>query len=233
MTHFKGRQALQLKTAATALPLTLSEMKSHLNIADDDATEDANIMGILRACVIACERYTRRSLVNTTWTLFRDRFPGKALPWWDGVRQMADTELTDLTESIFVPRPPLVSVTHVKAHKQDGTESTVLAADYIVDTASEPGRIALKVSKSWPTSSLRAINGVEVEFVAGFGPVGSDVPQPIRQALLMCISDLNDNRGSSGVRREKVGESEIERFSPEQIPVPARHLLSTYKLWEV
>ena len=63
--------------------------------------------------------------------------------------------------------------------------------------------------KSWPTDALRSINGVEVEFIAGYGPVGADVPPPIREALSMCVGDAPSTREGSPARREKVGESEI------------------------
>jgi len=228
-----NRYSLQLKTAPVNLPLTLGEVKASLQVPDSDDTQDANLMGTLRACVLACERYTRRSFITTTWTMFMDRFPGKPLPWWDGVREMADTQLTDLTESIIVPRPPLLSVVSVKAHKQDDTTTTVTATDYIVDTASEPGRIALKVTKSWPTDALRAINGVEVEFTAGYGPTGSDVEAPIREAILLCVGEVHSNREGAPARFEKVGESSISRFSPEDIPLPAQNLLGSYKLWKL
>ncbi len=228
-----NKHSLQLKTAAVNLPLTLGEVKASLGVLDSDDKQDANLMGTLRGCIIAVERYTRRTLITTTWTMFMDRFPGKALPWWDGVREMADTELTDLTEPIFTPRPPLLSVVSIKAHKQDGTTTTVTASDYIVDTASEPGRIALKATKSWPTGALRTINGVEVEFTAGYGPTGSDVEAPIREAILLCVGEVHGNREGAPAKFEKVGESSISRFSPEDIPVPARNLLGSYKVWKL
>ena len=232
MTH-GDRYSTKIKTAAVNLPLSLGEVKASLSILDSDDTQDANLMGTLRGCVLATERYTRRTFITTTWTMFKDRFPGKALPWWDGVRQMADTELTDLTESIIVPRPPLISITSIKAHKQDGNTTTVTATDYIVDSNSEPARVALKVSKTWPTDALRAINGVEVEFVAGYGPTGSDVPAPIREAILLCVAESHNNREGVLAKVDKVGETSISRFSPEDIPVPARGLLGSYKVWKL
>ncbi len=232
MTH-SNRYSTQLKTEAVNLPLSLAELKASLGVDDSDDTQDANLLGTLRACTTACERYTRRTFITTTWTMFKDRFPGKALPWWDGVREMADTELTDLTESIEIPRPPLLTIVSIKAHKQDGSTTTVTASDYIVDTASEPGRVALKVSKTWPTDALRAINGVEVEFTAGYGLTGSDVPAPIREAILLCVGEMHNNREGSPARFEKVGDSSISRFSPEDIPVPAKNLLGTYKVWKL
>ncbi len=84
--------------------------------------------------------------------------------------------------------------------------------------------------KSWPTDALRAINGVEVEFIAGYGTAGADVPLPIREALSMCVGDMHSNREESPARREKVGESEIDRFSPGEIPPTAKQLLQTYKV---
>jgi len=226
---------LQIQTAAVNLPVSLNEIKSRLDIPDSDVTQDPNLMGSIRAATLACEQFTRRTFVNATWTLFLDRFPGKKLPWWDGVREGADTELTDLTEPIMVPLPPLSSVTFVKAHHQDGTTTTVVATDYIVDTAREPGRIVLKIGKSWPTSALRAINGVEVEFVAGYGPVGSDVPADIREAIMISIAELHSSESGEIAKKEKVGESEIERFSAEQIPASARNLLTvgSRKIWRV
>ncbi len=230
----RQRSSTKKLTAATTLPLTLGEIKDYLNIPDSDEASDPGLMGALRASVENVERFTRRTLITTTWTLWMDRFPGRALPWWDGVRQMADTELTDLTESIMIPKSPLISITHVKAHKQDGTTSTVLNTTYIVDLASEPGRVALKVSQTWPTDALRAINGVEVEFIAGYGPVGSDVPEDIRRALLFTIGDFHENRESAPAKFEKVGESSISRFEASVgLPVTAQNLLHTYKLWKL
>ncbi len=87
--------------------------------------------------------------------------------------------------------------------------------------------------KSRPTDALRAINGADVEFIAGYGTAGVDVPPPIREALLMCVGDMHNNREGPAARREKVGESEIERFSPTEIPLPAKQLLQTYKVWKL
>ena len=224
--------SLALTTPAAVLPLSLNEVKSHVGLGDSDESKDPQLIGMLRGVTIACERYTRRTFIDTSWTMFMDHFPGKKLPWWSGVRQMANTELTDLTEPIFVPKPPLSSVTSIKAQNEDGTTTTVTASDYIVDTAREPGRIALKLASTWPAGPLQIINGVEVLFVAGYGPVGSDVPETIRQAILLSISYIRDNPSGGAAKFEKTGESSIARFSPEELGAPALNLLSTYKIWK-
>ena len=227
--------SLQLLTAAERLPVSLPEIKARLDITAE--TDDPELVAQIRSATTNLEIYCRRTFVDATWTMFLDRFPGKQLPWWDGVRQIADTELTDLTEPIMVPLPPLDSVTHVKAHLQDGTTSTVLSTDYIVDSASEPGRIALKQTKSWPTGALRSINGVEVEFVAGYGPVGSDVPEPIREAIMAYITEMSVTKGGEALKFEKVGDSSFSRFGPDEtgsiIPRRVRNLAAPYRIWKV
>ncbi len=228
------RHSTTLKTAATVLPLSLGEIKDYLEIEDSIEEEDAELKQALRTATTSVERFTRRTLVTTTWTMWMDRFPGRQLPWWDGIRQGADSELTDLTEPIFIPKSPLISITHIKSHVQGGTESTFSSGNYIVDLASEPARVALKVSQTWPTDALRTINGVEIEFIAGYGPVGSDVPEDIRRALLIIIKDLHENRGADAAKFEKVGESSISRFESEaHIPTTAQNLLGSYKLWKL
>ena len=68
------------------------------------------------------------------------------------------------------------------------------SADYIVDTVAEPGRVYLKWDKSWPSVSLQVVNPIVVRFVAGYGVAGSNVPETIKQAILLLIGHLYENR---------------------------------------
>ena len=67
------------------------------------------------------------------------------------------------------------------------------SSDYLVDTIAEPGRVYLKWDKSWPSASLQVVNPIVVRFVAGYG-AASAVPEPIRQAILLAIGSLYENR---------------------------------------
>ena len=186
--------SLKLKTGPADEPFTLAEVKSHLRL--EDTADDALLVGLIVAARELAESFTHRALITQTWTLFLDRFPAGARdPWWDGVVEAATTELVDAARPIVIPKPPLQTITFVKAHKQDGTAETVAAADYWVDTASEPGRVTLKTGKTWPTSAPRTQNAVEVEFVAGYGSDRLSVPEPIKQGMLMLIGRLYENRG--------------------------------------
>ena len=54
--------------------------------------------------------------------------------------------------------------------------------------------MVLKKGEAWPSVTLAAANGVRVRYVAGYGAAGSNVPQAIRQAILLVIGSLYENR---------------------------------------
>jgi hypothetical protein len=58
-----------------------------------------------------------------------------------------------------------------------------------VDTASEPGRIALNFAQMWPLV-LRWYNAVQVEFIAGYGDTAGTVPDGLKQGMLFLLKTL-------------------------------------------
>jgi uncharacterized phiE125 gp8 family phage protein len=83
-------------------------------------------------------------------------------------------------------------VPSVKYLDTDGTLQTVTAADYQIDTPTEPGRLLPIYGGYWPT--LRDdINAVRVEYTCGYGAAAA-VPQPIKQWMLLAISTWYSQR---------------------------------------
>ena len=81
--------------------------------------------------------------------------------------------------------------------KYYGTDNTVYyldGADYFVDSKSEPGRVVLAYGKSWPGTTLRPANGVCITFIAGYGAEDLNIPENIRNAMLLRIGDLYEHR---------------------------------------
>lgn len=76
----------------------------------------------------------------------------------------------------------------------DNTEYFMDASDYFVDDKSEPARICLAYGESWPSTTLRDYNGVCVTFIAGYGDEATDVPKPVKQAILLMIGHLFEHR---------------------------------------
>lgn len=182
--------ALKLVTGPAVEPVTLAEMKLYLRV--DLTTDDALISTLITAARQALEEYTRRAFLAQTWAYSLDATPDRI--WLE------------------LPRPPLQSVTSVTYYQNDDVSRTFAATNYIVDTRSEPGRIVLKIGSVWP-SALRPADAFVVQYVAGYGDEGQDVPKPLLAAIKQCVAEWYANRESA-----------------EQIPETARLMAQPYRV---
>lgn len=160
-----------IATAAAKLPVTLAEGKLQCRVDIDD--DDSLIMDYLRAATLRCQLAARRTFISTTYDGYFDRWP---------IRE------------IEFPLPPLQSVTGIYYTDEDGDETEWAASNYIVDTASTPGRVRFKSTGVSPTVTLQEINAVRVRFVAGYGDNTTDVPEIYRQAVKMLLGHYYENR---------------------------------------
>ena len=196
LVHHRGGTVplrLTLTTGPTAEPISKTEARLHLRV---DVSDDDNLISsIIKAARQACEEHTNRVLITQTWTMFMDFFPftGADAPLWEGVREAPETILGGAARYIEIPKPPLISVTSIKIYDDDDAGTEFDASNYFVDTATEPGRVALRTGQSWPTPT-RTINGVEVIFKAGYGTAGSNVPGDLMHGMYLLIGHLYENR---------------------------------------
>lgn len=185
---------LRLKTAPATEPVSLVEAKLFLRV--DHSDEDSLINDLIQAARECVEEYTKRALITQTWTMFLDQFPpGQSDEWWAGTMTGHIGSLNESIREIKLPRPPLVSVTHLKSYDDSDTATTFAATNYIVDTTRQPGRMILKNSQAWP-SNLRAGNAVEVEFICGYG-AASAVPRSLKTALYLILAKMYDCRSAA------------------------------------
>lgn len=161
--------ALRKLTDATVEPVTLAEAKAHLNVFE--SSRDAYITALITAARTTAEGKLQRSLIDTTWELTLDAFPC-AIP---------------------LRMPRVLSVTSVKYLDAAGVLQTLSPAAYYVDDRSEPGWIVPAYGTTWPTT-FDQVNAVTVTFRAGFGTAASDVPQPIKQWILLMVGSMFENR---------------------------------------
>lgn len=162
--------ALTLHTAPVEEPVTLAEAKMHCRITS--STEDALVSAWIIAARGRAENYTHRRFVTQTWDWSMDAFPYGVLE---------------------VPHAPLQSVAAITYIDGAGIEQSLDPAAYQVDAMSDPGRIAPAAGGAWVMVPSNTLNAVMVRFVCGYG-LAVDVPQEIRAALLLHISDLNEHR---------------------------------------
>jgi uncharacterized phiE125 gp8 family phage protein len=171
--------AWTLLTAPQTEPISVDDAKLHLKV--ETTTEDVQLVMTIRAARAAVEEYLGRALITQTWVYTQDR-------WSDDIR---------------LPRAaPLVSVTSVKYRDEAGTQQTLTSSVYLVDTASEPGRVLLAPTQSWPALQSGRPGAVEITYVAGW-TTASLVPDPIRWAILLKIG------GFHAFREDRAGLNEV------------------------
>jgi len=194
---------LKLITAPTSEPITLEDTKLHLRVDIDD--DDNLISNLITSARQYVESFTRRTIASTTYELALDDFPAGD------------------DEEIILPKPPLESVTSVKYTDSDGDETTWDSSKYIV-IESIPAIIIPAYTESWPSFTPYPREAVKVKYVAGYKSGGDDhlvIPEPIRQAMLLIITDHYENRGQL-LQRGHI---------PKSIPIAVESLLYPYKVF--
>ena len=173
-------RSLTRQTGPAVEPVTLSEAKAHLRVDGNDS--DAEIAAMISAAREWCEQYLDRTLVHTQWVMRMDRFP------------------VDSTADIELPRPPMVAsgpntAVTLSYTLEDGSTATYGTSLFRVDRASTPGAVKTNYAGTWPPHR-QDDNSVSVTWWAGYGASGSDVPQAIRNAILLCVSEFYEKRGT-------------------------------------
>lgn len=166
-------------------PVTLDEAKAFARV--DTAYDDTTITSFIKAAREHCQAITGRQFITATFALLLDEFPS-----WFRFNTYHGSERANGTD-ILLPWPSLVSVESVTYTDENSVAQTVAAADYVVSTFDEPGRVTLAYGKSWP-STLEQINAVRVDYTAGYGVAASSVPESIKQAMRMLIAHWYQNR---------------------------------------
>jgi len=159
-------------------PITLAEALVQLREAGDGAENDAYITGLIEVVRLACEDRIERSLISTPWLLRLDAFP----------------------DAIELRQPPIIAVQSVQYLDEDGVLQTLSPAGYVLDNASEPGYLVPAPDAAWPATQSGAINAVRVSYTAGYGVTGASVPAPLRQWMLLALTELYETRSASAER---------------------------------
>lgn len=161
---------VQIKTHPAIEPISLAELKDHCRVATD--SEDSLLSGYLTAAREFCESVSWRAFVTQTLELRLRRFPRG-------------------DEAIVLPRPLFQSLESLKYLVDDElTELDVTA--YVVEGV-EPATIEPAPHRSWPTVTEQP-GAVVATYTAGYGDAADDVPQRIRQAILLLACDFYERR---------------------------------------
>jgi uncharacterized phiE125 gp8 family phage protein len=163
----------------TAEPVTLAEVKAQLKIAH--SSEDELLAGLIRAAREDVERATGVALIDQSWRLALDRWPRHGIA--------------------LLQRHPVKEVLSVTAYGADGEASIIEPETYTLDSASRPARLLMEERPE----PLRTMNGVEIDFVAGFGEAGPDVPDLLKRGIATLVAHWYEFRASFGAEDPPVG----------------------------
>ncbi len=175
-----------------AEPVTLVEVKEHLRLGH--ASEDGLLAGLIRAAREEVERATGIALIDQSWRLALDRWPRSG--------------------TIYRARHPVRSVISVTAYGADGGASLVPPSAYQVDVLARPARLHFEDGPA----PLRWMNGIEIDFQAGYGEAGTDVPDTLKRAILVLTAHWYDLRGAFGPESQ-----------PASYPAGYERLIAGYK----
>ncbi len=168
-----------IRTGAPSVePVTLAEAKAHLRVTN--LSEDALIGGLISAAREDVERTTGMALIDQTWRLVLDHWPQGNMA--------------------ALVRHPVKQVLSVTMFGSEGEASIVGPNDYQVDALSRPARLHFEREPD----RLRVMNGLEIDFLAGFGEAGTDVPDLIKRAILLLVAHWYEFRAGFGPEDQPV-----------------------------
>lgn len=183
-------------------PVTVAQAKQHCRV-DTDA-DDTLFETYITAARIHAEKQTNRALLNQTWKLSLDRFPGYQ-PWNLGspfapvVGRAFSTEYVCgqyMQPPLLLPKPPLIAVESIQFYDISGTLQTLDPSAYVVGSDSEPAMIFPVPFTWWPACIWGRPDAVQVTYTAGYGTEAEDVPANIVLAILGLIAHWYENRES-------------------------------------
>ena len=158
-----------LITPPAAEALMLAEAKAHLRLDTDDENDL-----VARLIVVAREHLERTAglcLMTQHWRLHLDSISE------DGV--------------IPIAKGPVQGIESITVYDGDGQPTELGLQGHALDGVRRPARLMLRHR---PTSG-RAVNGLEIDFVAGFGATANDVPDTLKRAMLTHVAQMFSCRG--------------------------------------
>ena len=187
-------RSLKVDTAAVNPVFTTAQAKEFLKV--DVSTDDTLIDNLVLAATESCQIYTNQYFIDTVVTQYSDNWK----------------------EFYTLYKSPVSAITHVKYYDTDDHLTTLAASNYILDDVSKPARIGLAVDATLPDLADR-INAVHVKYTVGYGAASTDVPDGIKQAVLLTLGNWYENR-----------QTVITGRTATELPLSSQYLLDQYKI---
>lgn len=184
--------SLILVTARTSDPVSLEDAKIHLRA--DSSDEDALIANLVTQASDEAEHLTGRALLPQTWRLTLDRFGSAPGFGFGGGGIGLDRHWIGGSDTLLLPRAPLIAVSSIKyLQYSDGVLTTLAPAAYVVASAgAPPARITPAYATFWPPTR-ELPEAVQIVFTAGWADA-DHVPAAIKSWIKLRVGALYENR---------------------------------------
>ncbi|WP_223596889.1 head-tail connector protein [Brucella suis] len=167
-----------LVTPPALEPVTIADARAFLRISTE--SEDDILGRLITTARELVEAETGLALIDQTWRLRVDRWPRSG--------------------RLALFKYPIKAVTGVVAYRPDGAAISFLPEEFALHHDRRPQRLYMA---QYPDASTFC--GIEVDFIAGFGESGVEVPDTLKQAILTLTAHLYESR--AGVNADAVQRS--------------------------
>ena len=161
-----------VSVAPVNLPISLALLKTHLRLDSTDTSQDTYLTLIIETVRDFAEKYTKRTMINTTYVTYRDFF----------------------VPLIYLRRSQFQSLTSFE-YLVDDVLTAVDSSLYYVTAEKDYSKIALTDGSSYPSDIDDKLQAVKIVFVAGFGADDTSVPSDLKIAMLNHAATMYENRG--------------------------------------
>jgi len=153
-------------------PVSLEEARMHLRVPGND-DEDQMIRSKIKAAVAYIENQTSVVIAPRTMKLLIEKMP----------------------DNITIDRYPVTEITSIEYYDENDALQRLPTSKYNTDIDSQPANI--KILEKIAVSSHRP-KSVIINFTVGF--IIQSVPAELKEATLLTLAHLYDNRGDEGHR---------------------------------
>ncbi len=203
-----------VKTAPASEPVVIADLtdagQDYMRI--DFAADDTLITNMIVTAREWVEKFLGRSLITQTRIAY----------------------ITNYNSRVRLPYAPIdVTSTNIIVKRKFQDESTTLTLDsdyYVMGVTSQPSDLFINITDignvatgKYPIDRFASNHHLEIEYVCGYGSSASDVPQPIKEAIMRIVATNYETRndhqqGTGGVVN---------------VPQDAKNMLYPYRAVEV
>lgn len=175
MTNDPTYTAYAISDRSAELPVSLELTRMHLR-NEDLRVDDALVRALILSATQNIEAQYGIALLEQTVVQTHNAFPASS-----------DTPM-------LLRIAPLLSVTSIAYIDAAGATQTWNASQYTSGRFNNTAFIVPKIGYSWPSGLAKMPNAVTITYDAGYGTKSENIPEPIKQAILLNVGWLYENR---------------------------------------